>query len=116
VKQHLLIGCDTLLIETLNQALKLEAAKAAVGSPVRLQEGTKAPTRTPVHHINLARMYSLYAGGMGMPVTSEVTAGRGRLRKSAGAWEVSRSQCEEGATSIIAFIPSFHTQCTGQGD
>lgn len=105
MKQHLLIGCDTLVTETLNQALKLEAAKAAaVGSPVRLHEGTKAPTRTPVHHINLARMYSLYAGFMGMPVTSEVAASRGHLRKSARAWKVSRSQCEVGATSIIAFI------------
>jgi hypothetical protein len=44
VKQHLLLGGDRSLNEALNQALKLEAAKAAAGQPVRLREVTRAPT------------------------------------------------------------------------
>jgi len=45
VKQHLLMGGDRTLNEALNQALKLEAAKAAVGPPARLRELTEAPAR-----------------------------------------------------------------------
>lgn len=44
VKQHLILGGDRSLNEALNQALKLEAAKAAAGQPVRLREVTRAPT------------------------------------------------------------------------
>jgi hypothetical protein len=36
VKQHLLAGSNRSLNETLNQALKLEAAKAAARPPARL--------------------------------------------------------------------------------
>jgi hypothetical protein len=38
VKQHHLMGCDRYLNEALIQALKLEAVKAATGSPARLWE------------------------------------------------------------------------------
>ena len=46
MKQHLLMGGDQTLNEALNQALKLEAAKAAAGPPARLQELTGVPART----------------------------------------------------------------------
>jgi len=45
VKQHLLLGGDRTLNEALNQALKLEVAKATAGSPARLRELTGAPAR-----------------------------------------------------------------------
>lgn len=45
VKQHILMGGDQTLNEALNQALKLEVAKAAVGPPARLQELTGALAR-----------------------------------------------------------------------
>jgi hypothetical protein len=45
VKQHLLTGGDRALNQVLNQALKLEAAKAAAGPPARLRELTRAPAR-----------------------------------------------------------------------
>jgi len=45
VKQHLLLGGDRTLNEALNQALKLEAAKATAGPPARLRELTGAPAR-----------------------------------------------------------------------
>jgi hypothetical protein len=45
VKQHLLRGGHRTLNEALNQALKLEAAKAAAGPPARLRELTGAPAR-----------------------------------------------------------------------
>jgi hypothetical protein len=38
LKQHFLMGGDRTLNETLNQALNLKAAKAAAGSPARMQE------------------------------------------------------------------------------
>jgi hypothetical protein len=43
LKQHLLMGGDRTLNEALNQALKLEAAKAAAGPPARLRELIGAP-------------------------------------------------------------------------
>jgi hypothetical protein len=46
VKQHLLMGGDRTLNEALNQALKLEAAKAAAAPPARLREVTRTPTTT----------------------------------------------------------------------
>jgi hypothetical protein len=45
VKQHLLTGGGRILNEALNQALKLEAAKAAAGPPARLREMTGVPAR-----------------------------------------------------------------------
>jgi kynurenine formamidase len=45
VKQHLLMGGDRNLNEALNQALKLEAAKAAAGLPARLRGLTGALSR-----------------------------------------------------------------------
>ena len=45
VKQHLFMGGDLTLNEALNQALKLEAAKAAAGTPARLSELTGASAR-----------------------------------------------------------------------
>ena len=45
LKQHLLIGGDRTLNEALNQALKLEAEKAAAGPPARMRELTDAPGR-----------------------------------------------------------------------
>jgi len=45
VKQHLLMGGDRTLNEAFNQALKLEAAKAATGPPARLRELTRATAR-----------------------------------------------------------------------
>jgi len=45
LKQHLLMGGDRTLNEALHQALKLEAAKAAAGSPARVRELTDAPDR-----------------------------------------------------------------------
>jgi hypothetical protein len=45
VKQHLLMGGDQTLNEALNQALKLEAGKAAARPPARLWELTRAPAR-----------------------------------------------------------------------
>jgi hypothetical protein len=50
VKQHLLMGGDRSLNEALNQALMLEAAKAAAGPPARLRKVTRTPmgTRRPV--------------------------------------------------------------------
>jgi len=46
VKQRLLMGGDGTLNGALNQALKLEAAKAAAGPPARLRELTGAHART----------------------------------------------------------------------
>jgi hypothetical protein len=45
VKQHLLMTGDRTLNEALNQALKLEAAKAATGPPERLRDLTTATAR-----------------------------------------------------------------------
>ena len=45
MKQHLLIGGDRTLNEALDQALKLEAVKAAAGPQARLRELTEAPAR-----------------------------------------------------------------------
>jgi hypothetical protein len=45
VKQHLLMGGDRNINEALNQALKLEAAKAAAASPARLRGLTGVPCR-----------------------------------------------------------------------
>jgi hypothetical protein len=47
VKQHLLMGSDRTLNEALNQALKLEAAKAAAWPTARLWEVTRVPTGRP---------------------------------------------------------------------
>jgi hypothetical protein len=44
VKQHLLMGGDRTLNEALNQALKLEAAKAAAWPTARMREVTRVPT------------------------------------------------------------------------
>jgi hypothetical protein len=46
IKQHLLMGGDRSMNEALNQALKLEAAKAAAGQPARLRKVTTATTGT----------------------------------------------------------------------
>jgi hypothetical protein len=47
VKQHLLMGGDRTLNEALNQALKLEATKAAAWPTARLREVTRVPTGRP---------------------------------------------------------------------
>jgi hypothetical protein len=47
VKQHLQMGGDRTLNEALNQALKLEAAKAAAGPTARMREVTRVPTARP---------------------------------------------------------------------
>jgi hypothetical protein len=47
VKQHLLMGGDRTLNEALNQALKLEAAKAAAWPTARLRKVTRVPARRP---------------------------------------------------------------------
>jgi hypothetical protein len=44
VKQHLLMGGDRTLNEALNQAVKLEAAKAAAWPTARMREVTGVPT------------------------------------------------------------------------
>jgi hypothetical protein len=46
VKQHLLMGGDRTLNAALNQALKLEAAKAVAGPPPRLREVARATSRS----------------------------------------------------------------------
>jgi hypothetical protein len=48
VKQNLLIGGERRLNETLNQAIRLEAAKAAAWPPARLRQVTRIPTWTPL--------------------------------------------------------------------
>jgi hypothetical protein len=47
MKQHLLLGGACTLNEALNQALKIEAAKAAAWPTARLREVTRIPTGRP---------------------------------------------------------------------
>jgi ribosomal protein L34E len=47
VKQHLLLGGDRTLNEALNQAMKLDAAKAAAWPTSRVREVTRVPTGRP---------------------------------------------------------------------
>jgi hypothetical protein len=47
VKQHLLMGGACTLVEALNQALKIEAAKTEAWPTARLREVTRVPTVRP---------------------------------------------------------------------
>jgi hypothetical protein len=47
LKQHLLMGDDRTLNEAINQAVKLEAAKAAAWPTARMREVTRVPTARP---------------------------------------------------------------------
>jgi hypothetical protein len=99
VKQHLLMGGDRMLNEALNQALKLEAAKAAAWPTARLRE-VKYLLQGHLHHPSAAEMNDRYAGGADSPVTSKDTAGTAR-RDGPG------SENEEGVSESSITPPRF---------
>jgi hypothetical protein len=75
VKQHLLMGGGRTLNEAPNQALKLEAAKAAAWPTARMREVTRVPTARPLE------VNARFAGGADSPVTSKNTAGRDHQKR-----------------------------------
>jgi hypothetical protein len=86
------MGGDRTPNESLNQALKLEAAKAVVEPSARLREVTSAPAERRLHHLNVTGN-DLYADGAATPVESEgTTVGRVRVRRWTRARETSKNR------------------------
>jgi len=88
VKQHHLMGGDQTLNEAFNQALKLEAAKAAAGPPPRLGR-----LLGQVNHLITDKRDDPYAGSVVLPVISAETVDGSRVKT--GTREMSKCRWEE---------------------
>jgi len=107
------MGGDQTLNEELNQALKLDVAKAVAGPPARQQELTGAPARE-VSHLNTDERDDPYAGSAGRLVFCAEIAGGGRVMTR--TWETSKCWEEEGPTGVTTFNPSIYTEHSSLGD
>ena len=113
VKQHLLMGGDRTLNEALNQALKLEAAKVAAGSPARLRSWL-GRLLGQVSHLIADERDDPYAGSVGPPVICAETVDGSRVKTRTR--ETSKCWWEEGPTGITILNPLIYAKHSRSGD
>jgi len=113
VKQHLLMGGDWTLNEALNQALKLEATKAAAGPPARLRKLTGASARVsqPPDRRREGRPLCWQCGS-----ADHLRRDCRREPREDRTRETSKCQWEEGPTSITTLNPSIYAKYSRSGD
>jgi hypothetical protein len=109
VKQHLLIGGDRTLNEALNQALKLEAAKAVAWPTARLREVTRVPhgrPPTPPERRRIGRPVCWKPGHFWRDYRQRPRDIRDQ--------ETRKSRRVEGPAVFSPLIPSTNGKCVGQ--
>jgi len=106
LKQLLLKGGDRTLNETLNQAIKMEASKAAAEPPARLQNLIGALARAS-YQIADGRDNQC-AGSAGPPVTCAEAAGGVRVKETRNP-ETGKCRRENGATGFNNLNPSIYS-------